>query len=113
MKHRTAVLFAVFFLCSAGGFLSAQTASAGLYPTGEYRSAEESFAAQEFRRGVQAFYRGSFNEAILQFEKSLSYAFSIFSCTLFTSSMFFSFTHISTASGIPPIMKYAFSFSSN
>ena len=74
MKHRTAVLFAVFFLCSAaGGFLSAQTVSAGLYPTGEYRSAEESFAALEFRRGVQAFYRGSFNEAILQFEKSLSY----------------------------------------
>ena len=60
MKHRTAVLFAVFFLCSAtGGFLSAQTVSAGLYPTGEYRSAEESFAAQEFRRGIQAFFTAS------------------------------------------------------
>ncbi len=31
------------------------------------------FAEEEFRRGVQAFYRGSFNDAILQFEKALAY----------------------------------------
>ncbi|MBQ9630242.1 MAG: hypothetical protein IJR49_01485, partial [Treponema sp.] len=30
-------------------------------------------AAEEFRRGVQAYYRGSFNEAIMLFERSLSY----------------------------------------
>ena len=29
-------------------------------------------ADEEFRRGVQAFYRGSFNEAILEFEKAVS-----------------------------------------
>jgi DNA-binding beta-propeller fold protein YncE len=30
-------------------------------------------AEQEFRRGVQSFYRGAFNEAIIQFERALSY----------------------------------------
>lgn len=40
----------------------------------EYRSANENLSEEEFRRGVQSFYRGSFNEAILQFEKALAYA---------------------------------------
>lgn len=34
---------------------------------------DRGFAEEEFRRGVQAFYRGSFNDAILQFEKALAY----------------------------------------
>ena len=34
---------------------------------------EIGYAEEEFRRGVQAFYRGSFNDSILQFEKALSY----------------------------------------
>lgn len=42
-------------------------------PQTEYKSADEALSDEEFRRGVQAFYRGSFNEAILQFEKALSY----------------------------------------
>ena len=37
------------------------------------RSANEGFADEEFRRGVQSYYRGSFNDAVLQFEKALSY----------------------------------------
>ena len=37
------------------------------------RSAASGLAEQEFRRGVQAYYRGAFNDAILQFEKALSY----------------------------------------
>ncbi|MBP3772286.1 MAG: hypothetical protein J6I53_06290 [Treponema sp.] len=37
------------------------------------RTAASGLAEQEFRRGVQAYYRGSFNDAILQFEKALSY----------------------------------------
>ena len=37
------------------------------------RSAESGFAEEEFRRGVQSYYRGSFNESILEFEKALSY----------------------------------------
>lgn len=36
-------------------------------------SAARGMAEDEFRRGVQAFYRGAFNDAILQFEKALSY----------------------------------------
>lgn len=58
-------------LISSGAY--AQTESAGLYAAGEMRTAEEGFAAQEFRRGVQAYYRGSYNEAVLQFEKALNY----------------------------------------
>ncbi len=36
-------------------------------------SADRVRAAEEFRRGVQAYYRGYFNEAVLVFEKALSY----------------------------------------
>ncbi len=37
------------------------------------RSASSGFGEEEFRRGVQAYYRGAFNDAILQFERALSY----------------------------------------
>ena len=37
------------------------------------RSAKAGFAEEEFRRGVQAYYRGSYNDAIMEFEKALSY----------------------------------------
>ncbi len=37
------------------------------------QTAQSARAFQEFRRGVQAYYRGAFNDAILQFEKSLLY----------------------------------------
>ena len=37
------------------------------------RSAASGLAEQEFRRGVQAYYRGAFNDSILEFEKALSY----------------------------------------
>ena len=36
-------------------------------------SADRKIASEEFRRGVQAYYRGTYNEAILLFEKALSY----------------------------------------
>lgn len=36
-------------------------------------SAASGLAYQEFRRGVQAYYRGAFNDAIMEFEKALSY----------------------------------------
>ena len=35
-------------------------------------SSDKRVASEEFRRGVQAYYRGTFNEAILLFEKALS-----------------------------------------
>ena len=37
------------------------------------QTAESALAFQEFRRGVQAYYRGAYNDAILQFERALSY----------------------------------------
>ena len=51
----------------------AQTQSAGLQTSNGFRTAEEGFAAEEFRRGVQAYYRNSYNDAVNQFEKALSY----------------------------------------
>lgn len=54
-------------------FSQASSYSDRLSVTKEIRTAEEGFAYEEFRRGVQAFYRGTFNEAILQFEKALTY----------------------------------------
>ena len=41
--------------------------------SGLYRTAEAGFAEEEFRRGVQSYYRGAFNESIREFEKALSY----------------------------------------
>ena len=37
------------------------------------RSSDESFAAEEFRRGIQSFYRGSYNDSVFCFEKALTY----------------------------------------
>ncbi|MCQ2596842.1 MAG: NHL repeat-containing protein [Treponema sp.] len=52
----------------------AQADGAGLIvPSDRIRTAEEGLAGQEFRRGVQAYYRCAYNEAIMQFEKALSY----------------------------------------
>src|SRR5574344_2355070 len=46
---------------------ASQTTAAGA------RTAAAGLAEQEFRRGVQAYYRGSFNDAVMEFEKALSY----------------------------------------
>ena len=39
----------------------------------EPSAVDRGFAEQEFRRGVQAWYRGAFNDSLVQFEKALSY----------------------------------------
>lgn len=72
MKKNKKIVIA--FVFSAFSFFSvfSQTTSAGLY-SGNVRTAEEGFAAQEFRRGVQSYYRGTFNDAVMQFEKALGY----------------------------------------
>src|SRR5574344_208459 len=41
--------------------------------TDTMRTANSGFAEEEFRRGVQSYYKGAFNQIILQFEKALSY----------------------------------------
>lgn len=62
----------IVFLCFFSIPSFSDSATGGLY-SGHRRSSEEGFAAEEFRRGVQSYYRGYYNEAILQFEKALSY----------------------------------------
>ncbi len=69
------VIFAFVFLTS---FLFCPLAQINLEDTmreegSPIRSANSGFAEDEFRRGVQSYYRGAYNEAILEFEKALSY----------------------------------------
>lgn len=70
-------VLAAFFLVFApplfaqSGVLTASEASAR--SSVGARSAASGLAEQEFRKGVQAYYRGSFNDAIVQFEKALAY----------------------------------------
>lgn len=62
MKKKICFIFLLFSIAFLGSFsLSAQTA------------ADRGFAEESFRRGVQAFYRGAFNDAVLQFEEALTY----------------------------------------
>lgn len=73
MKKITALIFsAVFSVCALGAQVT--TDDAGLrVPEDRIRTGNEGFASEEFRRGVQAYYKGAFNEAIVQFEKALAY----------------------------------------
>jgi len=73
MKKITALLISVFFTAAAL-FAQVTTDDAGLrVPEDRIRTGNEGFASEEFRRGVQAYYKGAFNEAIVQFEKALAY----------------------------------------
>lgn len=66
-KNRHTALFLFFiFAVLTSGFLSAQQSKS---PT----AAERGKAAEEFRRGIQAWHRGAFNDSLVQFEKALSY----------------------------------------
>ena len=75
MKKSHGVLKSFFFTCAlcACAAVFAQDNTAGLYAPGRMRTAEEGLAAEEFRRGVQAYYRGAFNEAVMLLERALSY----------------------------------------
>lgn len=77
MKKTFTLLFAVFLMFQHSA-VYAQKLAEHLFQdsantSGRQRSAEAGFAEEEFRRGVQAYYRGQFNDAIIQFEKALSY----------------------------------------
>lgn len=70
------LFFAVILFFACAGF--SQKLAEHLFDdagnvSGLKRSAEAGFAEEEFRRGVQSYYRGFFNDAIIQFEKALSY----------------------------------------
>lgn len=75
MTHRARRFFAAVAVALVAAALSAQRtpfASVAVNASGT-QTAESALAFQEFRRGVQAYYRGAFNDAILQFERALSY----------------------------------------
>ena len=73
MKKITAIIFSVL-LTTGALFAQVTTDDAGLrVPEDRIRTGNEGFASEEFRRGVQAYYKGAFNEAIVQFEKALAY----------------------------------------
>lgn len=73
MKKISLLIFSVFIF-SVNVYSQQVTYSAGMeVPKEGIRSSDEGFASQEFRLGVQAYYKGAFNEAIAQFEKALSY----------------------------------------
>lgn len=59
------VIFSIFFCMMA---VYSSTFDSVTTPT-----ADSLFAEEEFRRGVQSFYRGAYNEAILMFENALTY----------------------------------------
>ena len=63
----------IFFAPSGAVFSQNSEIRDELLVTKDIRTADEGFAYEEFRRGIQAFYRGSYNDSILQFEKALSY----------------------------------------
>lgn len=63
------LIFTVSFLAFAQKNLKDMSSEEGK----STRSGNASFAEEEFRRGVQSYYRGAFNESILEFEKALSY----------------------------------------
>ena len=67
----TAILaFILLFIC----FSQNTTNNAGMQSLPDrIRSGNEGFASDEFRRGVQSYNKGAFSEAIVQFEKALSY----------------------------------------
>ena len=67
-------LFSLCFLICTSLFAQNITSDAGMtVPEDRIRTSSEGFASEEFRRGVQAYYKGSFNEAIVLFEKALSF----------------------------------------
>lgn len=79
MKKRTVfskaltVTFSLFVLGSSHLFAQTNLTDTMRDENSITRSANSGFAEEEFRRGVQSYYRGAYNEAIQEFEKALSY----------------------------------------
>ena len=69
MKKKSLIKIIFFCLCPIA---FTQTQSAGLQSSDGLRTAEEGFAAEEFRRGVQTYYRNSYNDAVNQFDFRLA-----------------------------------------
>ncbi len=70
---KTFVVVSILALMAAFAFPQDNLVDSFRTEEDDERSSEAGFAEEEFRRGVQSFYRGNYNEAILEFEKALSY----------------------------------------
>ncbi|MGL4986653.1 MAG: hypothetical protein ACRC5H_05875 [Treponemataceae bacterium] len=64
MKKTASILFLIIMFFSSILSVSSQIQTS---------TAEGGFSQEEFRRGIQAYYRGSFNDAIVLLERALSY----------------------------------------
>ncbi|WP_318661828.1 hypothetical protein [Treponema sp.] len=78
MKVKSKSIVFLFLIFISFSILSSNAFAKNLFEdkdsdTKYSRSAEAGFAEEEFRRGVQSYYRGLFNDAINQFERALSY----------------------------------------
>ena len=74
--HKTfkKVFFSLVMLSCGFLFSQETTSSAGMTVYEDrIRTGNEGLASDAFRLGVQSYYRGAFNEAVLQFETALSY----------------------------------------
>ena len=71
MKKSFAI-FTSFLLLTAFSFGQVNLKDTVRDENSDTRSASSGFAEEEFRRGVQSYYRGFFNESIMEFEKALS-----------------------------------------
>lgn len=65
--------FPKIFLLGFALFLTMTVFPQSQVSSTEPSSADKLIAEEEFRRGVQAYYRGSFNDSLMVFEKALSY----------------------------------------
>lgn len=70
---KKSILFFISVLTITSSFAQVNLEDTARKETDTVRSANSGFAEEEFRRGVQSYYRGAFNESVLQFEKALSY----------------------------------------
>ncbi|MBQ0039347.1 MAG: hypothetical protein KBS64_02830 [Treponema sp.] len=72
MKKTTAIITSLL-MTAAFAFAQVNLKDTAREDDSKARSANSGFAEEEFRRGVQSYYRGAFNESIMEFEKALSY----------------------------------------
>lgn len=72
MKKYSALFLGLIFICGFA-FSQVNLQDTARQAGSSTRSAESGFAEEEFRRGVQSYYRGAFNESIRSFETALSY----------------------------------------
>ncbi len=73
MKKFLLCLALVFFAAPLSLYAQINLEDTARDESSQIRTAQSGFAEEEFRRGVESYYRGSFMDSILSFERALSY----------------------------------------